>query len=314
MRPEFSEFSFGYALTEALVNGRQHIIRPIFPTQRQERRDGYDLRLDCPGRPIFLQFKLCHGMTRRSAREFAYHDLPLAFPFLRMPLMPSRLSPQHGLLLELESRGEVVLYAAPRFFRDEDFAAHYGNQVILSHSAFIRPTVIGPLPDDSDHHVSFDPDARHGWFLSEPAPLEPILDGQGFSEEVRIKLRDGGRLSDQVKAALLHLTSTIIDDVVERRSSFTARGILRRLCVDIRQVYRDFPTSDAILANSIRTGQQVSTLSPDSPDHWPGIFRRELQMQLEATDTPERNVHLLGALAQLYCDSTVFLVSQSDKD
>ena len=144
MRPEFSEFSFGYALTEALVNGQQHIVRPTFPTQRQERRLGYDLRLDRPGKPIFLQFKLCHGMTRRSARECAYHDLPLDFPFLRMPLMPSRLSPQHGRLLKLDSRGEAVFYAAPRFFRDNDFATYYGNRDILSHSAFIRPRAIGP--------------------------------------------------------------------------------------------------------------------------------------------------------------------------
>lgn len=314
MRPEFSEFSFGYALTEALVNGQQHIFRPTFPTQRQERSDGYDLRLDRPGRPIFLQFKLCHGMTRRSAREYRYHDLPLAFPFLRMPLMPSRLSPQHGRLLELETRGEVVLYAAPRFFRDEDFAAYYGNRVILSHTAFIRPSAIGALPDDADHHVSFDPDASHGWFLSEPTPLAPILDGEGFDEEMRVRLHDEGRLSDQVKAALLHLTSTIIDDVIKRRSPFTARGVLRRLCLDIRQVYRDFPTSDAFLANSIRTGQQVSTVSPDTPDQWSGTFHRELQTQMEETDTPEHNGHLLGALAQLYFDSTVFLVSRSGED
>ncbi len=311
MRPEFSEFSFGYALTEALVNGQQHLFRPIFPTQRQERRGGYDLRLDQPGRPIFLQFKLCHGMTRRSARECFYHGLPLAIPFLRMPLMPSRLSPHHGLLVELESRGESVLYAAPRFFRDEHFAAYYGNRVILSHSAFIPPSAIGALPDDADHHVSFSPDARHGWFLSEPIPLEPILDGESFGEDMRVRLRGEDRLSDQVKAALLHLTSTIIDDVIKRRSSFAAHGMLRRLCVDIRQVYRDFPTSAAILANSIQSGQQVTTLSPNQ---WPDIFHRELQTQLEATDTPEDNVHLLATLAQLYCDSTVFLVSQSDKD
>ncbi len=311
MRPEFSEFSFGYALTEALVNGQQHIVRPTFPTQRQERSVGYDLRLDRPGSPIFLQFKLCQGMTRRSAREYAYHGLPLDFPFLRMPLMPSRLSPQHDRLLKLESRGETVYYAAPRFFRDDDFAAHYGNQGILSHSAFIRPGAIGALPDDTDHHVSFDCDARHGWFLSEPAPIEPILDGEGFSVDMRLRLHDEGRLSDQVKFALLRLTSTTVDDALERRGSFAARGILRRMCLDIRQVHRDFPTWEAILDNSMRMGQQVTSVSPDQ---WSGIFHRELQTRLEATDAPEDNVHLLGALAQLYCDSTVILVSQTDGD
>ena len=95
LRPEFSEFSYEYALTEALVDGQQHLVRPTFPTQREERRAGYDVRLDRPGYPIFLQFKLCHGMKRRTAREHAYSQLPLALPFLRMPLMPDRLRARH---------------------------------------------------------------------------------------------------------------------------------------------------------------------------------------------------------------------------
>ena len=37
MRPDFSEFSYGFALTEALVDGQQQLVRPTFPTQREER-------------------------------------------------------------------------------------------------------------------------------------------------------------------------------------------------------------------------------------------------------------------------------------
>ena len=46
MRPDFSEFSYGFALTEALVDGRQHLVRPTLPTKRREWRDGHP-RAEC---------------------------------------------------------------------------------------------------------------------------------------------------------------------------------------------------------------------------------------------------------------------------
>ena len=92
---------------------------------------------------------------------------------------------------------------------------------------------------DGDHNVSFDLDARHGWLLSEPTPLEPILNGSDFQEEMHIRLRDESRLSDRVNAALVHLTNTVIDVVSKRGGPLAARGILRRLFLDIRRVSRD---------------------------------------------------------------------------
>ena len=310
MRPEFSEFSYGYALTEALVNGQQHLARPVFPTQRQEWYDGYDMRLDRFGYPIFLQFKLCHGMTRGTAQEIARFQLPLDLPYLRMPLMPGRKSPQHVRLMALEGQDESVFYAAPRFFRDHDFAAAYGRRAILSHSAFIRPSTIGPLSGVYDHHVAFDCNARHGWLLSEPKPLAPILDGDGFQEEAHLRLRDERPLSDAIHAALLHVTDTIIGDSDKPIRPLAVRGILLRLCLVIRRVYPDFPEADAILDTSARAGEQGSTVFPDFSERLSMAFRRELERMLDYTDAPgERVVALLSMLAQIYLDATVVLIT-----
>ena len=121
----FSEFSFGYALTEGLTEslrsrGYSPASPPRFPSLREEGASGYDLELDLPGSSLFLQFKLCKGMVRGSAieaKEVADGGLGLETPFLRMMLMPAKRSRQHRLLLELEKKGERVFYAAPRFYR-----------------------------------------------------------------------------------------------------------------------------------------------------------------------------------------------------
>ena len=310
MRPEFSEFSYGYALTEALVNGQQHLIRPVFPTQRQEWYGGYDMRLNRFGYPIFLQFKLCHGMTRGTAREIACFRLPLDLPYLRMPLMPGSKSPQHARLMALEGQGESVFYAAPRFFRDDDFAVAYGARSILSHSAFIRPSDIGTL-DAKDHDVAFNRNASHGWVLSEPKPLAPILDGEGFQEEAHFRLRDERPLSDTIRAALLHVTDTIIGDSNRPSRPLVVRGNLRRLCLVIRAVYPDFPEADAILDASARPSEQVSTAFLDPSERSSMAFRRVLERILDDTDVSgESAVDLLGTLAQIYLDTTVVLIAR----
>ena len=312
MRPNFSEFSYGYALTDALVNSRQHLIRPIFPTQRQESYLGYDVQLKGPGHPIFLQFKLCHGMLRGTARELnAPFRLPLALPFLRMPLMATRKSKQHVRLVDLEGRGEVVYYAAPRFFRDDDLAAAFRNGDVLSRSAFIRPSAIGRLPDTNDHCVVFEPDAMSGWRLSEPTPIDQILDGARFQEEVGVRLHDLDErsLSEGLRAALVNVTDTVIEGSGKLGTPVAIRDILRGLCFTIHRVYPDFPDSDAILDTPTSARKRVFSESPDLSEQSSMAFRRELQRMLDNTDATDRIMALLSTLAQLYFDSIVVLIA-----
>jgi hypothetical protein len=91
---QFSEFSYGYCLTEDLVVGQNMPLTaaPVFPSLIEEGQTGvgYDVRFDRPGTPLFLQFKLVHQMVKANAKEAKQgHFQP---PFYRMHLAPA-LSP-----------------------------------------------------------------------------------------------------------------------------------------------------------------------------------------------------------------------------
>ena len=61
------------------------------------------MRLDRPGVPLFLQFKLCDQMTRRTCREARQAGFNV--PCYRMCLRSARSSRQHEMLLVLVQIG-----------------------------------------------------------------------------------------------------------------------------------------------------------------------------------------------------------------
>ena len=157
MSPDISEFSYGYALTETLINAVPYPIRaaPIFPSLIDEGKSGggYDVEIPFVGFPLFLQFKLSHKMVRDSAFE-AQRGL-MTTPFYRMHLRPTKHSQQHPMLLDLEASGAVVYYAAPHFDTPAELNDAYISGQVVQRSVFFRPSEIGVLPDDGDHHVTF---------------------------------------------------------------------------------------------------------------------------------------------------------------
>jgi len=156
MRPDFSEFSYGYAVTEELVRSLRAAVAgaPIMPSLNDEGKKGYDLKLPSKGKPVFLQFKLSDYLKKRSAREYQV-DL-LDVPYYRMHLRPTRHSDQHNLLLDLELAGEAVFYIAPEFHLPAELNDAYLRRAVISRSAAFRPSEIGALPDDDPHYLSFE--------------------------------------------------------------------------------------------------------------------------------------------------------------
>ncbi len=172
MKPDISEFSYGYALTEELIqrSGLSITAAPLFPSLLAEGQSGggYDVHLPFAGFPLFLQFKLAHCMVKRSAHE---SQIGLFEPnFYRMNLRPLKHSHQHDLLLDLEGKGYPVYYAAPHFHLPEELNDAYMKGQVVDRSVFFRPSEIGTLPDQDEHHVSFKA-GYPAYLCSEPKQL-----------------------------------------------------------------------------------------------------------------------------------------------
>lgn len=172
MKPDFSEFSYGYAATEELIH--QHpgslVAAPAFPSLIEEGQSGgYDVKIPLRGIPIFLQFKLSDYLERTSAKE--NRDGVLSVPYYRMHLRATRYSAQHNLLMNLEAKGEAVFYMAPQFHLPEELNMHYLNKNVIENSIAFSPMDIGPLPTDGPHYVVFRSHMGYGFRCSED-PVE----------------------------------------------------------------------------------------------------------------------------------------------
>lgn len=166
---QFSEFSYGYCLTEDLIVGQDTTLTaaPVFPSLIEEGQQGvgYDVRLDRPGIPLFLQFKLVHQMVRGTANEAKKGHFQV--PFYRMHLRSS--ANQHQSLLSLEQAGNAVFYVAPGFHTIADLDAAYKEHQVWNRSFRIRPISIGPIFDDEAHHVTFE-QPTESWRLYSQVP------------------------------------------------------------------------------------------------------------------------------------------------
>ncbi len=172
MEPTFSEFSYGFALTNEFVGLMDLSVAPIFPSLIEEGKEGggYDVKLDKPGLPLFLQFKRSECMVHPMAREACILGPAIFLPYHRFWITPSSKSRQHELLLGLDAAPNRVFYAAPKFHRTEQLNNAWQNQAVTTRSIFVPPSAIGPMPDDGKHSIVFDRLAA--WRCSEPKRVE----------------------------------------------------------------------------------------------------------------------------------------------
>jgi hypothetical protein len=158
---QFSEFSYGYAVTQEFQRLYQSPLKcaPIFPSLQVEGTKGYDVELrmqgltpDAPGIPLFLQFKLSERLERRySGRR---DDLYYNPPFFRVKLRTRRPN-QHELLVRLHRHGKEVYYAAPGFHRTSELNENFSENKVVANSVFVKPGSLGRFPEGEEHHFSF---------------------------------------------------------------------------------------------------------------------------------------------------------------
>lgn len=190
MNPDFSEFSYGFALTREVCerNWGGFDTAPVFPSLVEEGRQGggYDVTLDLPGNPLFLQFKTSEWMVRSTAKEW---DL-FGGRYYRFLLHAARHSDQHRLLLGHDRDPTVVYYAAPAIHTVGALNDAFVDGDVIEHSVFLRPRDIGPLPDLDAHCIAFQPGRGHGYFCSEPREILVEATGSAVFDKLTQRLRD----------------------------------------------------------------------------------------------------------------------------
>jgi hypothetical protein len=230
---EFSEFSYGFALTHALVSALASVLpaAPIFPSLLQEGSSGggHDLKLPLVPIPLFLQFKVPSVLTRSSSLRPPGFSLP----YYRMPL---RTKPpnQHQLLLDLEITEPLVYYAAPRFDTVNDLDSHFVASRVHTHSLFIKPSAIGTLSVGS-HHLSYRAGSTATWIHSEPKRINGAFRFDALITELKQAkqaLRKKLQLSDRrpsdsyayerQRLTLDRLAQTFRNYVVDEKSRYWA--------------------------------------------------------------------------------------------
>ena len=199
MEPTFSEFSYGYALTQELASGKfgSLIAAPIFPSLVREGRSGggYDIHLPFAGAPLFLQFKLSHYLHRSNALEWGEYFSP----YYRMYLRPIRYSDQHNLLIDLENAGNQVYYVAPEFHTVEELNDAYASRNVYHRSAFFSPVDIGRLPTIDQHYLTFNPsDADAFLWSKEPRKLKQLHSSKDFENMLTKHVREKGSKIDNL--------------------------------------------------------------------------------------------------------------------
>jgi hypothetical protein len=196
MKPNISEFSYGYAITDELIHWRgTHITAvPVFPSLYEEgqRGGGWDVKLDRRGIPLFLQFKLSDKMIRNNAKECKMGLF--SPPLYRMYIRPSLFSDQHKMLLDLENEGNEVYYTAPAFHEPWELNEAYLNHSVNINSIWVRPSWIGSLPDRRSHHVAFQQPGEK-FFLSKYRLMEENVDFSSFSRSIDLSIKERGEFS-----------------------------------------------------------------------------------------------------------------------
>jgi len=203
MKPNISEFSYGFALTSEIVKtfGLSGHGAPSFPNQVVEGKPGggYDMKL--PGLPIFVQFKLSQCLTTKNAKDSSHFGLP----YYRFNIRAQKYSKQHQLLLDLEAKGKKAYYAAPRFHEPSELDDAFSGANVIAQSAFFAPSSIGALPDEKEHSVSFGMNGPP-LFRSEPKEIE----FSDFAAEIAL-------LKEQLPADIVSTQTTrgLIDQLVD---------------------------------------------------------------------------------------------------
>ena len=214
MRPDFSEFSYGFAVTNELTEFLKPSMRvaPIFPSLRQEGAPGggYDVELDVPGFPLFLQFKVSECMTRSTAREAGW----VPIPFYRFAIRCVGALNQHNMLVDLEMQRGNVFYVTSGLSNKVDFDLSFRRRIVAARSLWVPPSAIGQIRDHEQHCVVFSDLSPDNYFFSHPRKIIAFR-LENLREKLLVDLHEHSMPLDET----LHALDNTMRGLAERAES-----------------------------------------------------------------------------------------------
>lgn len=180
---EFSEFSFGYALTDCFMHLRKvrslipkpYIAAPFFPTQIKEKELGFDVAFASLSKIFILQFKRAkfissnHKNLEENKKGYTTGTpVKLPLPFYRVDFPSQGDRDQRKTLKALEDSLKAhsfakVRYAAPAFHKNKEINKFYQDGLSTTFRTGTKPrrSVIFfkasdfDLPGSDPHHISY---------------------------------------------------------------------------------------------------------------------------------------------------------------
>lgn len=215
MDAEFSEFSYGFALSYEIVAalGPDIVGAPLFPSLREESELGYDADFRSAGWPLFLQFKLADCLTRSNANYWSFYGST----FFRIAIGQSGKPRQHNLLCDLSRREDEVYYAAPIFYRQREFNRAFASARVLVESAMIPLNQLPEITDRQRHHITYHstkPGFR--WHSEESSYYHIPVSGQLWLEGLRERLSHPRELGRDYFVELRNALLDLIRDRIEQ--------------------------------------------------------------------------------------------------
>jgi hypothetical protein len=153
MQAEFSDFSYGSALTWELVDARDPGIRvmPLLPSAPEQGTVADDNGFRGAGSLVFLHVMAVEHMLTPRARGWSAHEER----FFRLTVPPRSHSTLHDLLRALSRAEAEVYYAAPAFYRQREFARAFDLGHIVEESVFVPLRLLPDLSGDAPHYLTY---------------------------------------------------------------------------------------------------------------------------------------------------------------
>lgn len=157
MKCEFSETQFVFGIMTELANRcwttKKGWKAPNFPTQRQEKNLGYDVKIKGAVRNLFFQFKVPEKKTTSKGKYWK----KFGGPYYEFQIWPDDTTHQHNDLVTLANSDphNKVYYCSPGFHTFKEFEENYSHKTIASKSIYVPCNALPKISGNEKHNISY---------------------------------------------------------------------------------------------------------------------------------------------------------------